>query len=80
MRVFLRNKADRLYCAGQNAWVTGIGQALEFNSVPQAAKFAFEGNLPESEIIIRCDLLEEEVAMPLLPEWCEFERPNSAAA
>jgi hypothetical protein len=55
-------------------------QALPFTSVRHAARFAFDERVPEAEIVVRCDLLEEEVAMPLLPEWCDLEEPGSVAA
>ena len=80
MRVFLRDKKTRFYCADLNRWVATVGQALDFTSVPHAARFARDENLPGTEIVVRCDLLEEEVAMPLAPEWCDFDQPHSAAA
>jgi hypothetical protein len=80
MRVFLRNKKTRLYCAGANGWAAAIGQAVEFDSIPQATRFAIDGRMPETEVVVRCDLLAEEVALPLLPEWRDLEQPRSAAA
>jgi hypothetical protein len=80
MRVFLRNRRTRLYCAGANGWAAAIGQAVEFDSVPQAIRFAVDGSMPETEVIVRCDLLAEEVALPLLPEWRDHDHPRSAAA
>jgi hypothetical protein len=79
MRVFLRHKKTRLYCATHDAWAVAITQARLFNNVPQAARFAFEQEVPEAEIVVRCDLLEQEVALPLLPEWCDLHQPDSAA-
>jgi hypothetical protein len=78
MRVFLRNKQTRLYCADVNEWAAAVGHALEFTSVPHAARFARDENLPGIEIVVRCDLLAEEVAMPVLPEWCDVDQPRSA--
>ena len=69
MRVFLRNTKTRLYRTDSNGWVATVGQALDFISVPRAARFARDEKLPEAEIVVRCDLLAEEVALPLLPEW-----------
>ena len=80
MRVFLRNKKTRLYCAESNRWAAAVGQAIHFTSVPHAARFARDGKLAEVEVVLRCDLLEEEVAVPLVPGWCDFDQPDSAAA
>ncbi len=79
MRVFLRSKKTRLYCAGSNGWADAIAQAVFFTSVPQAARFAFDEKVPGAEIVVRCDLLEQEVALPLLPQWCDFHEPGSDA-
>jgi len=80
MKVFLRNKKTRLYCADLNGWAASVGHTLEFTSVPHAARFARDENLPGTEIVARCDVLEEEVPMPLVPEWCGFDQPASVAA
>jgi hypothetical protein len=79
MRVFLRNRQTRRYCASSNGWVVAIAQALVFNSVRKAARFAFDEKVPEAEIVVRSDLVEQEVALPLRPEWCELDEPGSAA-
>jgi hypothetical protein len=79
MRVLLRNRQTQCYCASSNAWAVAITQALVFSNVRQAAKFAFDEKVPEAEIVVRCDLLEQEVALPLLPEWCDPREPGSAA-
>ena len=80
MRVFLRNTKTRLYCADSNRWAAALGQALDFTSVPHATRFALDERLPEIEIVVRYDSLEEEVTVPLLPEWCDFHQPDSAIA
>ena len=80
MKVFLRNKHTRLYCAASNGWAVALAEALPFTDVRQAARFAFDEKVPEAEIVVRCDLLEEEVTVPLVPEWCELAQPRSAAA
>jgi hypothetical protein len=54
-------------------------QALPFTSVPQAAKFGFDEEVREAEIVVRYDLLEQEVILPLLPEWCDLCQPASPA-
>ena len=79
MRVLLRNKQTRLYCASSNGWTSATAQAILFTSVRQAARFALEERVPEAEIVVRCDLLEQEVALPLLPEWCDVHELGSAA-
>lgn len=73
MRVFLRNKQTRLYCASSNDWADAISRALPFSSVPHAARFAFDQKIPEAEIVLRSDLVEHEVALPLLPQWCDID-------
>ncbi len=80
MRVFLRNKRTRLYCASANCWAAAIGQAVEFGSVQRAITFAVEESMPETEVVLRCDLLAEEVTLPLVPEWRDHARPRAAAA
>jgi hypothetical protein len=80
MRVFVRNKQTRLYCAASNGWAAAMTHALPFTSVRHAARFAFDEKVPEAEIVVRCDLLEQEIAMPLLREWCDLDEPGSAAA
>ena len=79
MRVFLRNKKTRLYCAESQEWVAALGQAREFSSVSHATRFAREEDLPGTEILVRCDLLAEEVTMPVLPEWRDFGQFDAAA-
>jgi hypothetical protein len=80
MKVFLRNKQTRLYCAAPNGWAAATTHALLFTSVSHAARFAFDEKVTEAEIVVRCDLLDQEVAVPLVPEWCDLDRPRSAAA
>ena len=75
-----RLEKTRLYRADSNGWAAAAGQALDFTSVPHAARFARDEKLPEAEIVVRCDFLAEEVALPLLPEWCNLDQPHSAAA
>jgi hypothetical protein len=80
MRVFLRNTKTRLYCADSNGWAAAAGQALDFTSVPHAARVALDESLPEIEIVVWYDSLAAEVVVPLLPEWCDFDQSDSAAA
>ena len=51
MRVYLRNRQTRLYCASPKGWAVAIAQALLFSSVRQAARFAFHERVPETEIV-----------------------------
>ena len=80
MRVFVRNKQTRLYRAASNKWAAASGEALPFASVRHAARFAFDEKVPEAELVVRYDLLEQEVVVPLLPEWCHLDERDSAAA
>jgi len=79
MRVLLRNRQTRLYCASSNGWAVAMAQALLFRNVRQAARFAFDEKVPEAEIVMRSDLMEQEITLPLLPEWCDPPEPGSAA-
>ena len=79
MRVFLRSINTRLYCASRDEWAVAITEALLFGSVGQAARFAFDEKVPGAVIVVRCDLLEQEVALPLLSEWCDLPQPASTA-
>jgi hypothetical protein len=79
MRVFLRSKLTRFYCAASNGWTAAIGRALEFTSVAHAARFARDEKLPGTEIVVRYDLLAEEVVVPLVPEWCDVDQRAAAS-
>ena len=79
MRVLLRNRRTRLYYASPNGWSEAMAQAQLFSSVRQAARFAFDEKVPEAEIVMRSDLLEQDITLPLLPEWCELREPRSIA-
>jgi hypothetical protein len=78
MRVFLRNKHTRLFYAGPAGWADTAGQALQFTSVSEAARFGLDQSLPDIELVLSCYTLPDEIAMPLLPEWCGNERPGPA--
>jgi hypothetical protein len=69
MRVFLRNRQTRLYCAAADRWTVVLAEAFAFSDIQHATRFALDQKLPEVEIVVRCDLVDQEVAMPLLPEW-----------
>jgi hypothetical protein len=79
MRVYLRSKQTRRYCASSNGWAVATAQALIFSSVRQAARFAYHEKVPEAEIVMCSQLLEQEVTLPLLPEWCDLAELGSAA-
>lgn len=59
-------------------WVAEAEQAFDFASVPRAARFAFDQEVLEAEIVVRCDLLEQEVVVPLLAEWCDLHEGHAA--
>jgi len=63
----------------RDEWADAIAQALVFGSVRQAARFAFDEEMPGAEIVLRCDLLEQEVTLPLLSEWYDLPQPASTA-
>jgi hypothetical protein len=76
MRVLLRKRRTNLYYVGADQH-TGIHhlaadhhKALDFDSVPRAAKFTFEQHLSDMAIILRYDWEDVELALPVLPEWC----------
>ena len=79
MRVFLRSRQTRHYCGSSNGWAVAMAQALVFGSVRQAARFAFDEKVAGAEIVMKSDFQEQEVALPLLPEWCDLDEPRSAA-
>jgi hypothetical protein len=58
------------YCAGAYEWVASAGEALDFSSVPKATRFALDENLSAAEIVLKSDLLPDEVVVPVLSEWC----------
>ena len=76
----MRNKKTRLYCAGSSTWAATAQEALGFTSVPQATRFALGERVPEAEIVLSFDLLADEVVVPVLPEYRDFDYANSAAA
>jgi hypothetical protein len=79
IRILLRDKQTKLYCDSSKFWTAALAQALDFRSVQQATRFALEENVPEAEIVVRCDLVEREVAVPIVPEWCDIYEPGSYA-
>jgi len=70
MRVLLRSTQTGLYCAGSDGWAASENRALDFTSVPQAARFAYHEHMPQAEIVLRSEVLPEEVVVPMIPEWC----------
>jgi hypothetical protein len=70
MRVLLQNTKTRLYYAPFNQRLTESALALDFVSIPDAAKFAFEEDLGDMEIVLSYDDPQCEVHLPVLPEWC----------
>ena len=70
MRVLLQNTKTRLYYACFNRRLAGSAQALDFASIPNAAKFALEENFADMEIVLSYDHPDREVHLPVLAEWC----------
>jgi hypothetical protein len=76
MRVFLRTKKAGLYYYGPGELGVGFGGALEFASVPAAARHAISEQLPDMEIVLRCDCLDREVPLSVMPMWCDLDRDH----
>ena len=79
MKVLLRNTKTGYYSAGAKGWVPMARQALDFITVPQAAQFALDQDLPAIEIVLKSEVLPEEVVVPVLSEWCGLGLPPKAA-
>jgi hypothetical protein len=73
MRVLLRSRRTKSYYIGPNQSGADVARALDFANVRSAAKFTFEENLPDMEIILRYDSYNSEIPLPVLAEWCLFE-------
>jgi hypothetical protein len=73
MQVILRSLLSGCYYQGWKCWVKDPERALDFGSVPGAAKFTFEEKLAGMEIILRDDSSGAEIELPVLPEWCLFD-------
>jgi hypothetical protein len=79
MRVFLKRKRIGQYYRDVNQFAADPGEARDFASVPAAARFVFAEQLPETEIVLRWDALDQEVALPVLREWCELDENHRLA-
>jgi hypothetical protein len=73
MRVLLRSSRTRRYYIGLNQSSAQHEEALDFGNVGSAAKFTFEERLADMEIILRYDLCDGQISLPVLAEWCLFE-------
>ena len=80
MKVFLRSRITRLYCAESNEWSAATGQALDFTCIARATRFALAESMPGIELVLKYDMLPDEVPVPLLAQWRDFGQPDSAAA
>ena len=69
MRVLLRNRRTTRYYVGPNEPGTGQERAVDFGNVGSAARFTLEEKLPDMEIILRYDLCDSEISLPVLAEW-----------
>jgi hypothetical protein len=77
MRVFLRSKKAGLYYGGAGGLTPALDEALEFASVPAAARLALSEKLPDVQIALRCDYLSHEVLLPVLSLWCEVNTDHT---
>lgn len=73
MRVLLHNCRKKLYYCGSRQLGVEPERALDFGTIPDAARFAFEEKLPDMGIVLRDDSCGAEIPLPVLPEWCLFE-------
>ena len=80
MRVFLKAKKTGLYYSGSGQPATELNQALEFANIAAAAKLALSENLLDVDISLRCDYLDREILLPLLPAWCGLDEGGSLPA
>jgi hypothetical protein len=80
MKVLLRSRMTGLYCADPEGWAAGSEQALDFTSIPRAARFARDEGLSGVEMVVRYHTVPDEVVVPILPEWCELDGPPRATA
>jgi len=71
MRVFLKAKRTGLYYRGAGKLSVSRDEALEFPSVPAAARCAINEQLTNVEIALRCDYLDREIPLPVMSAWCE---------
>ena len=80
MKVYLREKKTRRYHAGSEGWAAAAGEARDFISVAQASRTALNERLPEVEIVLKWEMLPDEVVAPVLAEWCNGHQPDPGAA
>jgi hypothetical protein len=70
MKVLLRNTNTGCYYSGLNGWVASAMEASDYASVQKATRFALDENLSAAEIVLKSDVLPDEVVVPVLSEWC----------
>ena len=80
MRVFLRNKETSLYWGVLAGCGAERKQAFDFGTVPRATRFALDKSLTDVEIILKCDSFPDEVTLPVLPDYCDFQQLRAKAA
>ena len=73
MRVLLKAKGSGLYYGGANRFGAELSEALDFTTVPAAARLALTEHLREAQIALRWDSLNYEIPLPVLQEWCALE-------
>ena len=77
MKVFVRSKNTRLYLAESNGWASKTELARQFASIPHAARFVRDECMMGVEGVLLFELLREEIAVPLVSAWCDYE-PRAA--
>jgi hypothetical protein len=80
MRVFLRSSKTGRYYGESGKLDAEPGNAHEFPSVQAAARRALSAKLVGVKIALRCDYLSEEVFVPVVPEWCDFDENHRRQA
>ncbi len=75
MKVLLRNRRTKLYYVARNLSGAKPEDARDFGNVAKAIKFSLGEKLPDMEVVLRYESAPGEVPLPVLPDWCFFERP-----
>jgi hypothetical protein len=61
-------------------WADRVGQTLQFTSVSQPARFGLDHSSPDIELVLTYYRIPDEIALPLVREWCAFVPPGLAPA
>jgi hypothetical protein len=79
MRVYLRMRTTGLYYGGAGQGSARLDGAVEFASLPEAARYAIAQQLSDAEIVLRCDCVDREVPLPVMPIWCDMDRSHGTS-